>query len=49
MPRRARQYIPQLPCHIVQGGNNREREYRARELSIHLEYSVKHQAVAYSY
>ena len=24
MPRRARMYIPDLPCHIVQIGNNRE-------------------------
>ena len=24
MPRRARQYVPQLPYHIVQRGNNRE-------------------------
>ena len=24
MPRRARQYIPELPYHIVQCGNNRE-------------------------
>jgi putative transposase len=24
MPRRTRMYIPNLPCHIVQRGNNRE-------------------------
>ncbi len=49
MPRRARQYIPQLPYHIVQRGNNREVCFIEPEnyqfyLELWQELSVKYQS-----
>jgi len=54
MPRRARQYIPQLPYHIVQRGNNREvcfiePEYYQFYLELWQELSVKYQVAVHAY
>jgi len=48
MPRRARQYIPRMPYHIVQRGNNREVYFIEPEnyqfyLQLWQELSVKYQ------
>lgn len=54
MPRRARQYIPQLLYHIVQRGNNREVCFIEPEnyqfyLELWQDLSVKHQVAVHAY
>lgn len=54
MPRRARQYIPELPYHIVQRGNNREVCFIEPEnyqfyLELWQELSVKYQVAVHAY
>lgn len=54
MPRRARQYIPQLPYHIVQRGNNREVCFIEPEnyqfyLELWQDLSVKYQVAVHAY
>lgn len=54
MPRRARQYIPQLPYHIVQRGNNREVCFIEPEnyqfyLELWQELSIKFQVAVHAY
>jgi putative transposase len=54
MPRRARQYIPDLPYHIVQRGNNREACFIEPEnyqfyLELWQELSLKYQVAVHAY
>ena len=54
MPRRARQYIPELPYHIVQRGNNREVCFIEPEnyqfyLELWQELSAKYQVAVHAY